>query len=66
MPGMLMSERINISDCSIVFATRTSASAAEMAKSMTKRCARVPLELLAEQCLDVGLVIHHKNQNAHV
>src|SRR6266851_2264102 len=40
IPGMLMSDRINISDCSMVLAMRASASAAEIAKSITKRCAR--------------------------
>src|SRR5712664_578174 len=40
IPGMLMSERIRISDCSMVAAMRASASAAELAKSITKRCAR--------------------------
>src|SRR3954466_10010093 len=40
MPGMLMSERIRISDCSMVEAMRNSASAAEPAKSITKRCER--------------------------
>jgi hypothetical protein len=28
--------------------------------------AQIPPELLAEQRLDVGLVVNHKNQNAHV
>src|SRR5665213_2955141 len=40
MPGMLMSDRIRISDCSIVPAMRASASVAELAKSIMKRCAR--------------------------
>src|SRR6185437_8296581 len=40
MPGMLMSDRIRISDCPVVAATRASASAAELAKSIRKRCAR--------------------------
>src|SRR5579871_965452 len=40
MPGMLMSERIRISDCSMVEAMRDSASAAELAKSIAKRWAR--------------------------
>src|SRR5260221_213379 len=43
MPGMLISDRIRISDCSIVEATRASASAAELAKSITNRCARKSL-----------------------
>ena len=28
--------------------------------------AQIAAELLAEQCLDVGLVIHHENKNIHV
>ena len=43
IPGMLMSDRIRISDCSIVEAMRESASAAELAKSIVKRCARKSL-----------------------
>jgi hypothetical protein len=42
------------------------ASAAEAAKCLTKCCAtQVAPELLAEQRLDVGLVIDHKNQIAY-
>src|SRR3954449_3921200 len=41
MPGMLMSERIRISDSSTQAATRDNASGAELAKSMTNRCARM-------------------------
>src|SRR5581483_8641255 len=40
MPGMLMSERIRISELSPVVSTRVSASAAELAKSIAKRWAR--------------------------
>jgi len=29
-------------------------------------CAQVPAELLAEQRLDVGLIINHKHQHVHV
>jgi len=62
MPGMLMSERIRISDCSMVEAMRDNASAPELAKSITKRWARRSRRnLLAEQRLDIGLVIHHEN-----
>ena len=67
MPGMLMSERIRISDCSMVLATRASASAAEMAKSITKRCARKSRRnCWRNSGFDVGLIIHHQNQNTHV
>jgi len=48
-------------------AIRVRASGAETAKSITKRLlTQVAPELLAEQRLDVGLVVDHKNQNAHV
>src|SRR3954470_18367180 len=40
MPGMLMSERIRNSDCSMVSVIRIRADAAEFAKSIVKRDAR--------------------------
>jgi hypothetical protein len=65
MPGMLMSDRIGISDGSIAAVTRASASAAGWAKSITKRRAQISAKLLAKQVRDVGLVIDRQNQNAH-
>jgi hypothetical protein len=61
-----MSDRIRISDWPMEEATRASASAAELAKSITKRCAQIAAKLLAEQRLDVRLIIHHKNENTHL
>jgi hypothetical protein len=66
LPGRLMSDRIAISDCSMVAVICASASAAELAKSSTRRGAQVPAKLPAKPVRDVGLVIDHQNQNADV
>ena len=67
MPGMLMSDRIRISDARCVASIRASASAAELREIHHEALrAQVAPELLAKQRLDVGLVIDHQNQNAHV
>ena len=67
MPGMLMSDRIRISDCSMVDAIARQRIRRRIGKIHHETLrAQIAAELLAEQRLDVGLVIHHKNQNAHV
>ena len=67
IPGMLISDRIRISDCSMVEAIRASASAAELAKFHHEALrTQIPAELLAKQRLDVGFIIDHKHQNVHV
>ena len=67
MPGMLMSERIKISDCSRVPAISRQRVRGRMGEVHHKAlCAQIAPELLAEQCLNIGFVIDHKNQNAHV
>ena len=66
MPGMLISDRIRISDCSMVPAMRASASGADMRKIHRETFrAQIAPEMLAEQRLDVGLVIDHQNQHVH-
>ena len=67
MPGMLMSDRIRISDLldGVGNARQRVGGRNGKVHHETLR-AQVAPELLAEQRLDVGLVIDHKNQNAHV
>ena len=67
MPGMLMSDRIRISDCSIV--------AGNARQRVRRRIGKIHHKALRAQSrrncwrnkrLDIGFVIDHKNQNAHV
>ncbi len=57
-----MSERIRISDCPIVPAIARQRVRRRNGKIHHKALrAQVTPELLTEQLLDVGLIIHHKN-----
>ena len=65
MPGMLMSDKIKISEGSRISTARCSATGADGANSIVKRPSLdVAAELLTEQGFDVGLVIDDEDVNA--
>ena len=67
IPGMLMSERIKISDAPAASAMRWSAIWGRLGKLHCKAAsAEIAPELLAEQNLNVGLVVDHENDRVHV
>ena len=63
MPGMLTSERIRMRLAPSAAPTRSSASGADWANSISKR--RATMELLAEEVGDVGLIVHDEDQRVH-
>ncbi len=66
MPGMLMSDRIRISDGRRPRRCVASASLRRLGKIHGKAAvAQIAAELLAEQHFDVGFVIDHENEKAH-
>ena len=67
IPGMLMSERIKMSDTPAASVMRWSAAGADCANSICEPAApQVAPELLAEQRFDIRLIVNHENEQAHV
>ena len=67
MPGMLMSDRIRISDCSMGAGDARQRVGGRMGEIHHEALrAQIAPELLAKQFLNIGLVIDHKDQYVHV
>ena len=63
IPGMLMSERIKMSDTPAASMMRWSAIGADWANSIVR--AEIAPELLAKQYFDIRLIINYENKQAH-
>src|ERR1700689_3223655 len=67
MPGMLMSERMRMRLASSTISTTFNASGGGLREFQREaRRADFTAELLAEQVGDVGLVVDHQDERAHV
>ncbi len=63
MPGILISDRTRIKDFAEASATRTSASAAEKAKSILKPLgSQIPTELLSKEAFNVCFIVNNKDE----
>ena len=67
MPGMLISDRIRISDCSMGAGNARQRVGRRQGKVHRETLrAQVAPEMLTKQRLDVGFVVDNQNQNVHV